>query len=297
MEKFCPADIHSNRIQSLGFILFLLVSGVMTTSVQMRVVRDTASYGYFGPYAGENENNQPLSNVSPSNFSGPRLLHRLMGKCYNLTQDQYRYTFCPFQNFSQYELSSRWNAYRGILGIWSHWNITDNSFNSMVYSHGDQCGDIERSVQVHLKCGMAEILTNVSEPSKCFYSATFESRYVCDNDSLLVYPRLKLKLQKQWDQLFTDFHNDEITQKGYYRGLDKVLYLAGLLENKVSELPKTMITEASTQLESLFTDLATCNKEYKNIAKEISHLNKEIDALKLLFDLNKIENRTTKLGY
>uniref|UniRef100_T1D230 Putative N-acetylglucosamine-1-phosphotransferase gamma n=1 Tax=Cupiennius salei TaxID=6928 RepID=T1D230_CUPSA len=245
----CRIDSLLNREMILNLLLYVTV--VTATSVQMRVVRDTASYGY-------------------------------------------RYTFCPFQNFSQYELSSRWNAYHGVLGVWSHWDIKNNTFHSMVYNRGDQCGDIERSVQVYLQCGQTEILINVSEPSKCHYSAIFQSKYLCHNDSLLVYPRLTIHLRRKWDQLLTEYKTGDITEKGYLSSLQKLFQSAGLLENTVSESPEEGTTQRPSQMGNLFTDLTTCNKEYKNIVNEITRLNQEIDSLKLLLDLSKLENRTSK---
>lgn len=259
----------------------------------MRVVKDTASYGYFGQNVGETENNVLAATVLPSNFSGPKLLKKLIGKCYNFTQDQYQYTFCPFQNFSQFELSLRWNAYRGILGIWSHWNIQNNTFSSMMYNQGDKCGNIERSVQVYFQCGPTEVLLNVTEPQKCSYAALFETKYVCHNDSLVVYPRLPAEFQKKWDELLTEYHHGYITEKGYNSSLEKLLEVAGFSQKKVSEVSEKVSTVAAPTLTgSLFTDLSTCNKEYKAMAKEVTRLNQEMDALKLLLDLAKIENRT-----
>lgn len=34
--------------------------------------------------------------------------------------------------------------------VWSHWHIKNNTFNSMVFNHGDRCGDIERSVEASI---------------------------------------------------------------------------------------------------------------------------------------------------
>ncbi|KAG8200825.1 hypothetical protein JTE90_006404 [Oedothorax gibbosus] len=244
-----------------SLLLLFLISASAATLVQMRVVKETANYGYFGNNVGEAENsNQLVASVSPANFSGPKLLERLVGKCYNSTQDNYRYMFCPFQNITQYETSSRWNAYQGILGIWSNWEIENNTFSAMIYKNGDLCGDIDRHVNITFTCGPKEILHNVTEPSRCQYSAVFSTRYVCHKDAMLVYPRLSAELQKEWDQLLTEFHYGDITQKGYDAGLKNIYQKAGFLEE-----PKPKPREGST-VDSMekkgndFTDLPTCNQ-------------------------------------
>ncbi|GFS38346.1 n-acetylglucosamine-1-phosphotransferase subunit gamma [Trichonephila inaurata madagascariensis] len=287
--------ISKRHICGYFFFSYLLLAVASATVVQMRVVKETANYGYFGSNVGDNENsNQLIPTVPPANFSGPELLHRLVGKCYNLTQDRYRYTFCPFQNFTQYEISPRWNAYQGILGIWSHWDIQNNTFAAMVLKNGDHCGDIDRSSKITLKCGPNETLLNVTEPSRCEYSAQFSTRYVCHKDALLVYPRLNSELQVEWDHLHTDFHYGDITEKGYLAGLQKIFQKAGLAEISTPKPTETSTTATTFRNGGIFSDLQTCNKEYKNLQNEISKLNMELEAMKLMIDLSKIQNRTNK---
>ncbi|XP_054721751.1 N-acetylglucosamine-1-phosphotransferase subunit gamma-like [Uloborus diversus] len=274
--------------------LCFLFSVAATAVVQMRIVKDTANYGYFGNNLGElGNNNQLAAKVYPANFTGPKLFRKLIGKCYNLTGSRYRYELCPFQNITQYELSARWNAYQGILGIWNEWIIENNTFSSMVYSNGDQCGDINRSVTVHLHCGYAEILSNVTEPRKCRYQAIFTTRYACHEDSLLVYPRLPAALQKEWDDLLTYFHYGDLTEIGYNEGLRKIFQQAGLIEVTTTKPPESSTSSVSSDLH-YFIDLNSCNKEFKNLQNEISQLNQEIEALKLLIDINNMQNRTNK---
>ncbi|XP_055950318.1 N-acetylglucosamine-1-phosphotransferase subunit gamma-like isoform X3 [Argiope bruennichi] len=227
------------------FVLGFLCSVTAASLVQMRVVTETANYGYFANSVDVENPNKLVPSVSPANFSGPELFHRLLGKCYNLTEERYRYTFCPFQNFTQYEISPRWNAYQGILGIWSHWHIENNTFAAMVFKNGDQCGDIDRSVKVSLKCGPNETLLNVTEPTRCQYSALFRTRYVCHKDALVVYPRLSSELQKEWNHLLTELHYGDITKKGYQVGLEKIFQKAGLADTNPTKRPETTTTATS----------------------------------------------------
>ncbi|XP_035225301.1 N-acetylglucosamine-1-phosphotransferase subunit gamma-like [Stegodyphus dumicola] len=199
-----------------------------------------------------------------------------------------------FQNITQYEISPRWNAYHGILGIWSHWDIENNTFSSMIYTHGDHCGNINRKVKVLLECGFKEELSNVTEPERCQYVAIFKSKYVCNSDALLVYPRLDPESRHKWDQLITDLHYGFITEKGYQAGLQKLFQSAGLAETRTAKPPDVATTETTFSAGNTFSDLLSCNKEYKNLQNEISQLNQELEALKLLLDLNKIQNRTNK---
>ncbi|XP_035208009.1 N-acetylglucosamine-1-phosphotransferase subunit gamma-like [Stegodyphus dumicola] len=105
------------HLRTCLFLTSLHFTVVYTALVQMRVVKDTANYGSFGNIYGDTDNtNQLYTSIPPANFSGPTLLKRLDGKCYNLTQERYKYELCPFQNITQYEISPRWNAYHGILG-------------------------------------------------------------------------------------------------------------------------------------------------------------------------------------
>ncbi|XP_055950248.1 N-acetylglucosamine-1-phosphotransferase subunit gamma-like isoform X2 [Argiope bruennichi] len=242
------------------FVLGFLCSVTAASLVQMRVVTETANYGYFANSVDVENPNKLVPSVSPANFSGPELFHRLLGKCYNLTEERYRYTFCPFQNFTQYEISPRWNAYQGILGIWSHWHIENNTFAAMVFKNGDQCGDIDRSVKVSLKCGPNETLLNVTEPTRCQYSALFRTRYVCHKDALVVYPRLSSELQKEWNHLLTELHYGDITKKGYQVGLEKIFQKAGLADTNPTKRPETTTTATSLKEGDTFIDLQTCNK-------------------------------------
>lgn len=263
----------------------------------MRIVRDTASYGYFGNNVGDTETRDHLvAKVKPANVSGPVQLHRLLGVCYNATLDRYRYVFCPFQNMTQYEISNRWNAYQGVIGIWDQWNIENNSFTSMQFSSGDPCGDTDRSAQVFFQCGPKNELVNVTEPKKCQYSAVFTTRLVCHKDALLVYPRLSPDLQRKWDFLYTEFHNGYLSEKGYKLRLQGLFQEAQLMRNPAIKQKPDKDTAENTTVASdhHFPDLLTCNKEYKNLKEEVHELRQEVESLKLLFDVSKVQSTDSK---
>lgn len=282
------------------YVAILLLTDLKITSsakIPMRIVRDTASYGYFGNNIGDAEIRDHLvAKVKPSNISGPVQLHRLLGVCYNVTLDRYRYSFCPFQNMTQYEISNRWNAYQGVIGIWDQWNIENNKFNSMQFRNGDPCGNTDRSAQVFLQCGTKNELVNVTEPKKCQYSAVFITKLVCHKDALLVYPRLSPDLQKKWDFLYTEFQNGYLSEKGYKARLQELFQEAQLTRNQdIKEKPDKDTTENTTVASNhQFLDLMTCNKEYKNLKEEVAELRQEVESLKLLFDVSKVQGTENK---
>ncbi|XP_034414173.1 N-acetylglucosamine-1-phosphotransferase subunit gamma isoform X2 [Cyclopterus lumpus] len=138
--------------------------------------------------------------VTPSPVAGPAHFHQLAGKCFSLTESTYKYEFCPFHNITQHEQSFRWNAYSGILGIWQEWEMANNTFTGMWMRDGDACGTRNRETKVIFVCSASSKLAQVSEPSTCVYSLSFETPLVCHPHSLLVYPTLNEKLQKEWDE-------------------------------------------------------------------------------------------------
>ena len=103
-----------------------------------------------------NVNNQQSSKlttqVQPSKYAGPHHLKQLVGKCFGLVQDGYKYQMCPFHNVTQQETNGGWNAYKGVLGVWRRWGVEGHVLKSLVFEKGDSCGDSHRSVQVTLEC-------------------------------------------------------------------------------------------------------------------------------------------------
>lgn len=229
----------------------------------MKIVNDISSYGYsnFGPGS---SSSKLEAKVKPSNFSGPSHLKTLVGKCYSLKLNEYKYKLCPFDNVTQHEQTYRWNPYSGILGVWKEWKVVNNTFHSMLMANGDSCGTADRQVSVILLCGTKNNLTSVTEPQTCHYSMTFETPLVCHEDSLLVYPRLNETLRHEWDELERQYHEEEITAKGYNLYLRKILWKAGIVKD-----PPNMYKEESFQP---YESLDTCNAEYQKLLEEVKML-------------------------
>jgi N-acetylglucosamine-1-phosphate transferase gamma subunit len=83
----------------------------------------------------------PLNKVQPAPYAGPAALAALNGKCFDYTASQYKWVVCPFQNVSQIEQVVRWNAYRGVIGIFFDWTIVENRFGHANMLNGDECGN------------------------------------------------------------------------------------------------------------------------------------------------------------
>ena len=47
-------------------------------------------------------------------------LKTLRFRIYFIQVADYRYSVCPFDNITQHEVATKWNAYHGILGMCSH---------------------------------------------------------------------------------------------------------------------------------------------------------------------------------
>ncbi|XP_041733718.1 N-acetylglucosamine-1-phosphotransferase subunit gamma isoform X2 [Coregonus clupeaformis] len=197
----------------------------------------------------------------------PAHLHRLAGKCYSYIESTYKYEFCPFHNITQHEQSFRWNAYSGILGIWQEWEIVNNTFLAMWMREGDACGNENRRTKVILTCGGSSKLAQVSEPTTCVYSLTFETPLVCHPHSLLVYPTLSDKLQMEWDEAEQALYENLITEQGYNNILRDIFEDAGFLKSqKVKEKPE--ITTTSKTHDSL----QKCNEDVRKQSEEIARL-------------------------
>uniref|UniRef100_A0A8D2PLT6 N-acetylglucosamine-1-phosphotransferase subunit gamma n=1 Tax=Zosterops lateralis melanops TaxID=1220523 RepID=A0A8D2PLT6_ZOSLA len=201
-------------------------------------------------------------------FLGPAHLFRLAGKCFSFVESTYKYEFCPFHNVTQHEQTFRWNAYSGILGIWHEWEIDNNTFVGMWMREGDSCETKSRQTKVHLVCGKSNKLADVSEPSTCVYSLTFETPLVCHPHSLLVYPTLTEALQRKWDEAEQLLYDELITDQGYKNILKEIFEEAGLLkateENKVEKQSKKITLE--------FETVEKCSQEYKQLSEEIKKL-------------------------
>ncbi|XP_074519342.1 N-acetylglucosamine-1-phosphotransferase subunit gamma isoform X1 [Halichoeres trimaculatus] len=233
---------------------------------KMKIVEEPNTFGLNNPFLSQGSRLQPK--VNPAQVSGPAHLHRLAGKCFSFTESTYKYEFCPFHNLTQHEQSYRWNAYSGILGIWQEWEIVNNTFTGMWMRDGDTCGTRNRETKVTLVCSSSSKLAQVSEPSTCVYSVTFETPLVCHPHSLLVYPTLSEKLQKEWDEAEQARYEDLITEQGYNNLLRDIFEDAGLLKSK-----KVKVNTPETAADSdTHNSLQKCTEDFQKQKEEIKRL-------------------------
>uniref|UniRef100_A0A3Q3VVC3 Uncharacterized protein n=1 Tax=Mola mola TaxID=94237 RepID=A0A3Q3VVC3_MOLML len=220
---------------------------------------------------------------------GPAHLHQLAGKCFSFTESTYKYELCPFHNITQHEQSFRWNAYSGILGIWHEWEITNNTFTGMWMRDGDTCGTKNRETKVSLVCSASSKLAQVSEPSTCVYSLTFETPLVCHPHSLLVYPTLSERLQSEWDEAEQARYEGLITEQGYNNLLRDVFEDAGLLKSLKVKIKLPEVAPESEKNSSL----QKCTEDLQKQREEIERLQALLSQHNIPFDLKQNETKTT----
>lgn len=255
---------------------------------KMKIVEEPNTFGLNNPFLAQGSRLQPK--VTPTPVSGPAHFHRLAGKCFTLTESTYKYEFCPFHNITQHEQSFRWNAYSGILGIWQEWEIANNTFTGMWMRDGDTCGTRNRETKIIFVCSANSKLAQVSEPSTCVYSLTFETPLVCHPHSLLVYPTLSETLQKEWDEAEQARYEDLITEQGYNNLLRDIFEDAGLLKSqKVKiKLPEEVAADSGTH-----NSLQKCREDFQKQREEIERLRALLTQHNIPFDSKQDEAKGT----
>ena len=245
------------------YILLFLPIIRCSNMIDMKIVDDVSNYGWASQ-AGPDNTKRLEPKVKPSNFSGPDHFKYLRDKCFTLLLPDYRYELCFFNNVTQHERTLRWNPYSGILGIWTDWNIANYSFVGMTMKNGDDCGDNNREVEVTFTCSNVNNLTSVAEPSQCRYHMVFATPLVCHEDSMLVYPTLSEKQQKEWVQIEQDFYDGITTKQGYNYDLTNFFYKIGLKSTPAKEVEEFQE----------FKDIEMCNAKYIELLKENERLKK-----------------------
>ncbi|TWW81423.1 N-acetylglucosamine-1-phosphotransferase subunit gamma [Takifugu flavidus] len=218
----------------------------------MKIVEEPNAFGLNNPLLSHESRLQPK--VNPSPVSGNDL--------------KYKYEFCPFHNVTQHEQIFRWNAYSGILGIWQEWEITNNTFTGMWMREGDTCGTKNRETKVTLICSTRSKVAQVSEPTTCTYSLTFETPLVCHPHSLLVYPILSERLQSEWDEAEQARYEELITEQGYNNLMKDIFEEAGLLKSQKVKIPLLEATTAS----DTHTSMHKCSEDLEKQREEIERL-------------------------
>lgn len=254
---------------------------------KMKIVEEPNTFGLNNPFLAQGNRLQPK--VTPNPVSGPAHLHRLAGKCFSLSESTYKYEFCPFHNITQHEQSFRWNAYSGILGIWQEWEIANNTFTGMWMRDGDTCGTRNRETKVNLVCSGSSKLAQVSEPSTCVYSLTFETPLVCHPHSLLVYPSLTENLQSEWDEAEQARYEGLITEQGYNNLLRDIFEDAGFLK---SQKVKVKLPEVVANPET-DNSLQKCTEDLQKQREEIERLRALLNQHNIPFDSKPNETKGT----
>ncbi|XP_031147236.1 N-acetylglucosamine-1-phosphotransferase subunit gamma [Sander lucioperca] len=254
---------------------------------KMKIVEEPNTFGLNNHFLAQGSRLQPK--VTPSAVSGPAHFHRLAGKCFSLTESTYKYEFCPFHNITQHEQSFRWNSYSGILGIWQEWEIANNTFTGMWMRDGDTCGTRNRETHVIFVCSASSKLAQVSEPSTCMYSLTFETPLVCHPHSLLVYPTLSEKLQREWDEAAQARYEGLITEQGYNNLLRDIFDDAGLLK---SQKVKIKLPEVAADSET-HNSLQKCTEDFQKQREEIERLHALLTQHNITFDSKQNEAKGT----
>ncbi|XP_068614498.1 N-acetylglucosamine-1-phosphotransferase subunit gamma-like [Brachionichthys hirsutus] len=252
---------------------------------KIKIVEEPNTFGLNNPFLAQGTKLQPK--VTPSPVSGPEHLHRLAGRCFSYMESTYKYELCPFHNVTQHEQSFRWNAYSGILGIWQEWEMVNNTFTGMWMRDGDACGTKSRETKVSLVCGANNKLAQVSEPSTCVYSLIFETPLVCHPHSLLVYPTLSEKLQREWDEAEQASYEGLITEQGYNKLLRDIFDHAGLLKSQ----KKISLSEEAAESET-HDSLQKCTEDFQKQRREIERLRGLLTEHNISFD-SKQELTTT----
>lgn len=207
------------------------------------IVEAPSSYGYPQQFGNSGLGSPLTLKRNPAPFFGSGSLMPLSRKCFTLEKNLYEWRLCPFHNATQTETgTSRWNPYRGVLGIWAEWKIDvkSNALVSMSMTDGDDCGTHGlRKVDVKPVCGVKESLTSVEEPSTCHYVMNLEAPVFCQSTNLLVYPCLDSKFKTLWDEAYTEWQDGILTKKGYLHAVSSLLADAGVISVSSRSPPST----------------------------------------------------------
>ncbi|XP_028406653.1 N-acetylglucosamine-1-phosphotransferase subunit gamma-like [Dendronephthya gigantea] len=260
------------------------VHPAMPAKKPVKIVQEPANYGGLQSQQARSHNMMKAAYAlrpfrEPYGFSGPKHLRRLYGKCFSLTDDSYLYQLCPFANITQHEQTWRWNAFKGILGIWKEWSIVENTFEAMVMTEGDQCpGGLRRQSKVFLKCAEKDKLLSVKEPRTCQYEVKFQTPLACPIDAFLVYPALSREQQDEWDEIKRSFYHEELTMQGYEKLRRKLFRSAGLLvplEQKtiaVNAKETSHLKGTDSAVHSGFKTTEECSKAYSELRQKYDKL-------------------------
>uniref|UniRef100_A0A2S2PPG1 Glucosidase 2 subunit beta n=1 Tax=Schizaphis graminum TaxID=13262 RepID=A0A2S2PPG1_SCHGA len=100
----------------------------------------------------------------------------LDGECYELSDREYVYKLCLFDQITQ---RSKNGGSEVRLGTWNNW-IGEPKYRTMLYDRGQHCWNgPQRSTHVRLSCGLEPVLLSATEPNRCEYAMDFVVPAVC----------------------------------------------------------------------------------------------------------------------
>ncbi|VDM63235.1 unnamed protein product [Angiostrongylus costaricensis] len=103
----------------------------------------------------------------------------LKGKCFERTEKQYTYKFCPFERVVQIEKSGVGETGLGSVE-WS--GELPRKYSKQSYRDGQACWNgPQRSTEVDIQCGEDSELIEASEPAKCEYRFVFRTPAACND--------------------------------------------------------------------------------------------------------------------
>lgn len=112
-----------------------------------------------------------------SDFGPSSVFLPLKGRCFTFKDREYTYSYCPFERTTQESIGGLQTE----LGRWSSWSgPADNLYSRQKYDGGVQCWNgPARSSVVNIACGVEDVVTSVTEPSKCEYVFEFLTPAAC----------------------------------------------------------------------------------------------------------------------
>jgi N-acetylglucosamine-1-phosphate transferase, gamma subunit len=281
-------------------VLLLLIINENETKIPIKIIQEPVNFEFQSNLIQHNlkmnNNNNNLilkSPYLPSEYNGPKQFKQLIGKCFEYLNKNYKWIVCPFHNVTQYEIANRWNPYKGILGIYYEWEISqDNKFKSMLFINGDDCGSSigKRSTKVILICNNETTtpqIFKVNEPNTCKYEIEMYTQLACEDhdnhNTMFVYPHLpNLELKLKMNAIYTDYYKlNLITDKMFNLNLINIFKQAKFIQY---DQDKMLIDSQQVSIEQeddefiynnltkkeLIKKLITCQNENKDLKQAIA---------------------------
>ena len=84
----------------------------------------------------------------------------------------------------------------------------------LLASHEEKKTTFFNFTQIYFECNHnSSFISEITEPKTCNYKVIFKTPLVCHRNSMLVYPHLNETFQIEWDNIYTEFQNQVVTEK------------------------------------------------------------------------------------